>query len=94
MDINNLQIIPVTLLKSGDWYYPVVQKTGTVAIDDYMRCVVKAPQINRNTGGTYVVTDQGRIDYEIGATVARETVNPDRYAAVSRVGYAPVPPVK
>jgi hypothetical protein len=72
VDINNLQIIPVTLLQDGDWYYPVVQDTQTVHTDDYMKYVVKAPRIDRKTGAVYVVTDKGRVDYQNGATVARE----------------------
>lgn len=66
------QNIPVTLLQDGDWYYPVTQATGERMIDDGMRYVVKAPRIDRNTGAIYVVTDQGRVDYQNGATVARE----------------------
>jgi hypothetical protein len=88
------QIIPVTLLKAGDWYYPVIQATNEVAKDEGMRYVVKAPRINRNTGGTYAITDQGRVDWQIGATVAREVTDTERYAAVSRVGTGPVPPVR
>jgi hypothetical protein len=67
-----VEIVPVTLLKNGDYFYPVVQETNSIAIDDGMSWVVKQTQINRNTGGTYVVTDKGRIDHQIGARVARE----------------------
>lgn len=68
----NVEIIPVTLLRVSDFYYPVVQDTGEVVIDDGMNYVIKRPQINRQTGGTYVVNIHGRVDYQIGATVARE----------------------
>jgi hypothetical protein len=66
------QIIPVTLLHDGDWYFPVVQATGEVVKDEGLRYVVKAPRIDRNTGCIYAVTDKGRIDWQNGATVARE----------------------
>lgn len=66
------QIIPVTLLHDGDWFYPVIQSTGMAHIEDGMRYVVKAPRIDRNTGAVYIVTDKGRVDYQNGATVARE----------------------
>jgi hypothetical protein len=66
------QVIPVTLLQDGDWYYPVVQSTGEVMKDEGMHYIVKAPRIDRNTGAIYAVTDKGRIDWQNGATVARE----------------------
>jgi hypothetical protein len=72
MSVPNTQNIPVTLLQEGDWYYPVTQATGERYIEDGMRYVVKAPRIDRNTGGIYVVTDKGRVTYQNGATVARE----------------------
>ena len=72
MSVPTTQIIPVTLLQDGDWYYPVIQSTGERHIEEGMRYVVKAPRINHSTGAIYVVTDQGRVDYQNGATVARE----------------------
>ena len=52
------QIIPVTLLQDGDWYFPVVQDTGEVHTDDGMKYVVTAPRVDHNTGAIYVVTDE------------------------------------
>jgi hypothetical protein len=66
------QIIPVTLLQDGDWYYPVVQSTGELAKDEGMHYIIKAPRIDHSTGCIYAITDQGRIDWQNGATVARE----------------------
>jgi hypothetical protein len=67
------QIIPVTLLQDGDWYYPVVQSTGEVVKDEGMHYVIKAPRIDHNTGAIYATIDKGeRIDWQNGATVARE----------------------
>lgn len=72
MNVPATDIIPVTLLHTGDWFYPVIQDTGERHIEDGMRYVVKAPRIDRNTGAVYIVTDKGRVDYQNGATVARE----------------------
>ena len=52
---------------------PLRRPPARCTIDDGMRYVVKAPRIDRNTGAIYVVTDQGRVDYQNGATVARES---------------------
>ena len=95
MAVPATDIIPVTLLHTGDWFYPVIQATNEVHIEEGMHTVVKAPRIDRNTGAIYVVTEKGRIDYQNGATVARERKSdPARYAAVSRVGTEPVRPVR
>lgn len=72
MNVPATDTIPVTLLHTGDWFYPIIQATGERHIEEGMRYVVKAPRIDRNTGAVYVVTDQGRVDYQNGATVARE----------------------
>jgi hypothetical protein len=89
------QIIPVTLLNAGDYYYPVVQATGEVMKDEGMHYVVKASRIDKRTGAIYAIIDNGvRVDWQNGATVAREVPDTERYAAVSRVGTGPVPPVR
>lgn len=72
MSVPTTHPIPVTLLDVGDYYYPVIQATGARYIEEGMRYVVKRPRIDRNTGAIVVVTDSGRVDYQNGATVARE----------------------
>jgi hypothetical protein len=66
------QVIDVTLLQNGDYYYPVFQDTGERHIEDGLYLVVKAPSIDHKTGGIRVKVHSGWLTYQNGAQVARE----------------------
>jgi hypothetical protein len=70
--IPQTQIIDVTLLQTGDFFYPVLQATGERYIEDGMSYVFEAPRIDHNNGSIVVVTEAGPINYQNGAQVARE----------------------